>query len=357
MNGIILKQSKVVFNEQEHTYELNGRRLQGITGLIHAVKNLGVYPNADEYTKRYRIPRAGAKGTALHKAIEFYDTTGTQLNEVSLTWHERNDLRTEHKETFEVADGIRNYIAMKQDKGFSTIENEYNVQFGDYASNIDIVIGQGDDIYLADIKTNNLDYYPNGKSGLIEYLSWQLSAYAVMFERQTGLKVAGLIGLWFRDDKHEYWVIDRKSDADVLALLNTKWEMEGDAVRYYNMVDGEKVYVQPMVTTRATTPVQADDVQILTQEELEEMYNLQSYIEARTARLNELKAKLQEGMASRDIKSMDCAFFKASYTPATTSQTFDSARFKAEHKDIYDAYMKTQERKGSIRLTFKKEGE
>ena len=44
-----LKQSAVVFDEATHTYRRGDEALSGITGLIHDVLQLGVYPDANEF--------------------------------------------------------------------------------------------------------------------------------------------------------------------------------------------------------------------------------------------------------------------------------------------------------------------
>ena len=42
-----------------------------------------------------------------------------------------------------------------------------------------------------------------------------------------------------------------------------------------------------------------------------------------------------------------------SYTSAHTAKKFDSTRFKAEHADIYDKYVKERTVKSSIRIKLK----
>ena len=43
-----LKISPVTFDETVHTYRLGDKQLLGITGLIHSILGLGVYPDAEE---------------------------------------------------------------------------------------------------------------------------------------------------------------------------------------------------------------------------------------------------------------------------------------------------------------------
>ena len=79
MSKLVLPQSPVVFEENPHGYWLDGKRLSGITGLIHAILDLGVYPGANEFAKQVAIPRAGHYGTSVHNSIETYDKYGIKV--------------------------------------------------------------------------------------------------------------------------------------------------------------------------------------------------------------------------------------------------------------------------------------
>ncbi len=48
---IEFKKSPVVFDEDSHSYMIGDKRLLGITGLIHSILGLAVYPDADNYMK------------------------------------------------------------------------------------------------------------------------------------------------------------------------------------------------------------------------------------------------------------------------------------------------------------------
>lgn len=220
MNKIQLPASPVVFEENPHGYWLEGKRLSGITGLIHAILDLGVYPDANDFVKQVAIPRAGAYGSAVHKSIELYDEIG-----IKDTKHPAVEVVTKNYGTqvfgpFDVSQELETYIRHKE--GFRPIANEYTISDEEqYASNIDNVwekISTGGD-WLVDTKTNNLDYYHGGKEALKLYLSWQLSIYAFLYERQTGRKVEGLAANWLRHDEGEFWIIERQPDDFVEALL------------------------------------------------------------------------------------------------------------------------------------------
>ena len=109
---------------------------------------------------------------------------------------------------------------MRVNAGYKAFANEYTVSDNEYfASNIDCVWEKADKISLGDIKTTlHLDE---------EYLSWQLSIYAYLFEFQNPLiKVDKLFGIWVRGDKHELVEIPRKPDEEVKKLMEC--EMKGE---------------------------------------------------------------------------------------------------------------------------------
>ena len=76
-----LKQSAVVFDEATHTYRRGEAELSGITGLIHAVLLLGIYPEASDFVKKVQIPKAGYYGTCVHKAIQAWDELGIEMTQ------------------------------------------------------------------------------------------------------------------------------------------------------------------------------------------------------------------------------------------------------------------------------------
>lgn len=158
---IELKQSGVIFNEVDHTYTFLGSLLSGVTSLLHRTLFASKYRGISAEV----LAKAAAYGHNIHEQIELVDTLGV----VSQT------------------PAVQAYLQMKADLKLTTLANEYLVSDEQYiASSIDIVF---DDLTLADIKTTSrLD---------MEYLSWQLSMYAYLFELQNaGLKVPRLLAIW-----------------------------------------------------------------------------------------------------------------------------------------------------------------
>ena len=328
-----LRRSEAVFVENPHGYHLpDGTRLSGITSLIHDVLGLGVYADASDFVLNVAIPMAAAYGTSIHKAIEFYDSTGIK-NVVY------NDERFGE---FNVEEELEGYIANKG--AHTTVANEFLVSYGSYASSIDVIwSADGEDIWLVDHKSNNVDYFPGGRDGLKEYLSWQLSCYAFMFEHQTGKKVAGLKANWLRHSEHELWDIERRPDGEVELLLSVPALENATGGFTYLPTDEVKALARK-------APVKVQHTDILPQEAVMEFAEVLRTAERYKALLDEQKGRLKALMEAHGVKSWDAGEFKASITDASVSKTFDSTRFKKDHPEFYGQYLKESKRSSSITI-------
>lgn len=184
---IELKQSDVIFNEVDHTYTYLGSFLSGVTSLLHRTLFADKYKGISAEV----LAKAAAYGHNIHEQIELVDTLGVESQ----------------------TPAVQAYLQMKEELHLTTLANEYLVSDEQYiASSIDIVF---DDLTLADIKTTSrLD---------MEYLSWQLSMYAYLFEMQNpGLKIPRLLAIWLpkpQYGKPNIIEVPRKSNDALKVLL------------------------------------------------------------------------------------------------------------------------------------------
>ena len=352
------KQSPVVFNEEEHTYHLNGKRLLGITGLIHSVLGLGVYPDANDFVKDVAIPRAGSRGTAVHHAIQTYDTLGimepVQVVRTKFGCKERDNIRYEMIE-WDVTDELENYIAQRE--GSIPLANELTVSDNlRYASQIDNVwlLESTQGIWLVDTKTNNInlyptcgyfqsDYFSSGEEALKEYLSWQLSIYAELFEFENpGMKVEGLACNWLRGKDSALWLIERKPSELVWKLLQTE----------YHFTDNGVVFDIPDLSMFGinTLPAERQQQAIISQEIIDTIATLIAQEKESKAKLDELKKQLRQAMEAHNIKSWDSGKFRATIAADSERTTFDAERFKKDYPDIYEIYTTKKAVKGGFTL-------
>jgi hypothetical protein len=334
-----LKQSEVVFNEEAHTYLRGDEKLSGITSLIHSVLQLGVYPDANEYVRNVQIPKAGYYGTCIHKAIQMYEDIGIEMTKFPEKEHPSAGTLPAQDVSIE----LETYKRLKPKK-LRVIATEFTVSLGMFATQVDSVLADEDDnIYLDDHKSNNLDYYPGGKEGLKEYLSWQLSANAVMFENQTGLKVKGLYADWIRKGDGELWKIERVPDEKVLQLLSTEIlpKPEGGFIYINEAMQVEAAKVEEVKPVVSNSKDLAVPVEITTA--------IANLVKAEKA-AKIMKEKLRELMEANGVTKWECDDFVASISKATTATSFDAKAFEAADPETYKKYLKTTTRKGSFTI-------
>lgn len=299
---IELVKSCVVFNEENHTYMLGDKQLQGITGMI----GRQLFPNKYKDIPEYILKKAAEKGSRIHAQCQFVDTTGFPPESIE----------------------AENYLRERTNAGYKAFANEYTVSDNEFfASNIDCVWEKNDRISLGDIKTTaSLDR---------EYLSWQLSIYAYMFELQNPLiKIDRLFGIWLRGDKSELVPIERKPDDEVKKLLECE-------------IKGEQYHFDALVSTndKMLIPIQLVNTII----DIEEQASYISEVQ------KDYKEKLKTVMSEFGVKSWDSGRLRVSYTPCSTNNSFDTKKFQSEHPELYKKYLKAVTKTDSIRITIREE--
>lgn len=278
-----LNKSRVVFNSEDHTYTLDGRQLSGITSLLDRQLFKDKYSGIPEEVLR----RAAERGTLVHQCCEMAD------------------------EGFPVASKEAvNYLALKARHNLKIEESEYLVSDNEHvASCIDKVYRYDENIFfLGDIKTT----YRLNK----EYVTWQLSIYAYLFEKQNpGAVVASIFAIWLRDDTCQLVELERVPDEMVKTLLwcdanGRQYERQGD-----------------------TTPVLFN-----------EMEGMIVDIEMQLKTLTEQKKTLTEGamkaMVQAGLYSWKGERVSITRKTASTRKAFDKEAFEKDYPGIYEKYVK-----------------
>lgn len=350
------KESPVIFDEDSHSYQLDGKRLLGITGLIHSILGLGVYPEADAYVKDFIIPKAGSRGTAIHHAIQTYDQLG-----IRQTIQTVNTRQGDHYEIMEwdVSQELDNYI--RHLNGFEAVANELTVSDNEkYASQIDNVWRRIDTngIWLVDTKSNNIDLYPlcgyfcanrfnSGVEALQEYLSWQLSIYAELFEAEnSGIKVEGLACNWLRKDKAAFWVIQRKPSELVKELLTTEYIFTDNGPIYFH-------HDPSVFGIRFNLPTPLEECVIIPTDVVDYMAGLLKTVKEAEVKLTEAKTALRAAMSQHGVKKYDFGLFTASLSASSVTGRFNTKQFKEDHPELYEKYVSKITSQGSLTIKLK----
>lgn len=290
---ITLNQSPVIFNELDHTYTLDNKSLNGVTSILNRQLFADKYSGISDEI----LNKAAEYGKGVHESIELYDSLGIGEDE----------------------DAVKSYIKLCQKEGLTRLDNEYLISDNDYvASSIDVVF---DDCSLADIKTtSHLDE---------EYVSWQLSIYAYLFEKQNpDLQANRLLAIWLpkaRYGKPKVVEVSRKPVSEVIRLI------EADKA-------GQQ-YV-PSVASSTEITIANDVVQevIRIERELKELKDKQT----------ELREGLLKQMQDHNIKSFKTDGLSLTRKLATTKTSLDSKMLQEKYPEIYNECLKTSEVKESL---------
>ena len=298
MKTLQLNKSSVVFDQEAHTYHLDGVELSGVTGMLKQMLFADKYAGISDEV----LAKAAQYGTSVHEGVELYETLGA------------DDGSRE----------VQNYRKLKELAGLNFEESEYLVSDNEtIASSIDLVFTDHDGgIWLADIKTTygGLDK---------EYLSWQLSVYAYLFEMANpDYKVKGLLGVWLRHDDCKMDYINRHPDAVVERLIQE--------------------YAQGLECSLSKSGELPAEVHGLA----DAIANMERQIKTITAQRDELKEKMLEVMRENNCDKVDIdGKVLITRVAATTRESLDSKALKADQPELYAKYVKSSPVKESLKIT------
>lgn len=305
---IQLNDSRVVFNKEDHTYELDGKYLSGITEMLQRQ----LFPDEFDGVPEQAIEQAALYGTEVHESIEQFDSSWT------------ND------GTQEVAD----YIKICTSNGLVHERSEYTVTDGmNWASNIDKVFRRGDSTFdLADLKT-----YGTMTVEKMEKARWQLSIYAYLFEILSPNATVGKLYIIHLRCKQK-----NDGSTDHIANLIEVDRIPSEVCKKLLDTDlaGEQ-FENPYSTIPADIAEREQEIRtlMLQKKEAEE-------------RLNELKANILSRMEATQARTWSTENMKLTRKLPSTRSSFDLNRFKGDHPEFdYDAYMKTSTVGSSLLIT------
>lgn len=289
------------FNEDEHRYfREDGKELSGVTGMLKRMLF------KDEYNgiSKDVLMNAANRGHRIHSQIELYDNlgVGTDIPEVA------------------------HYATLIAENNLEVVTSEYLVSDNEYyASAIDKVFHvkgtPENEVVLGDIKTTSKFNR--------EYVSWQLSVYAPLFELMNPtLKVVGLIGLWIREDNYKGSIskiipVDRKPTEVVKELIRCS-------------ISGEEFNVEQMPTYISEN---IDRLLWITE-------TIKSLSEEKEAIVKDILTNMQNDKRDR----IDTGIILFSRKAASTTSRFDSKLFREEHADLYEKYVKVSETAESLNV-------
>lgn len=296
-----LIKSSVLFDKDTHTYTTpEGVRLQGITGIIERQ----LFPDKYSGVPEFVMKRAAERGSFVHEVCELVDDLGID--------HESKE--------------ARNYQKIKESYGLQYEASEYLVSDNEhFASCIDKVYRESDSEFsLGDIKTT----YKLDK----EYVRWQLSIYAYLFERQNpGCKVVRLFAIWLRGSVSELLEVERIPDGIILELLSAE-------------IEGRK-FINPYAVPSVKTDMPL---------KYREMEDSIIEITEQAKYWSERKKELTDGVMKEMVKAGAYSWKGESVSfirkKDSIRRTFDREAFERDYPGVYDKYLVDTPVCGSITL-------
>ena len=304
---IELVDSGVNFNPNDHTYELNGAYLSGITELLQRQLFKNEYANIPKAI----LEQAASYGTSVHQSCEDFDAN----------WY--NDGTQE----------VQDYIQLCQEHSLTHEASEYTVtDFENYASNIDKVFRVTDNTFdLADLKT-----YGKMTPEKLEKARWQLSIYAYFFELQNKkAKTRNLYILHIRNKQKKDGSFDHISELIPVKRIPSEIckELLDTDLR------GEQFQSPYSMPKEISSQEQRIRELILTKEAVEE-------------ELNGIKSQILTEMENRNVKTwITDGGIRLTRKLPTTRTSLNLALLKEEHPEIdYNSYMRESQASGSLTI-------
>ena len=250
------------------------------------------------------MKRAAERGSFVHEVCELVD-----------------DLGIDHE-----SEEARNYQKIKESYGLQYEASEYLVSDNEhFASCIDKVYRESDSEFsLGDIKTT----YKLDK----EYVRWQLSIYAYLFERQNpGCKAVRLFAIWLRGSISELLEVERIHDGIILELLSAE-------------IEGRK-FINPYAVPSVKTDMPL---------KYREMEDSIIEITEQAKYWSERKKELTDGVMKEMVKAGAYSWKGESVSfirkKDSIRRTFDREAFERDYPGVYDKYLVDTPVCGSITL-------
>lgn len=307
MARVKLKDSGVLFDEEQHTYLLGDKYLSGITGMLQRQ----FFPNEFEGIPKDVIDAAAQYGTDVHHSCEDFD----------FSWI--NDGTQE----------VQDYIQICKENNLTHECSEYTVTDGsDWASRIDKVYRVSDDTFdIGDIKT-----YGVMTADKLAKAKWQLSIYAYLFELQNKkAKVNRLFIIHLRNKQKKDGTFDHISEIIFINRIPSEICMDLLATDLRGEQFANPYDIPEEISSQET--------------EIRELMETKSAVEERLA---EIKADILSKMESLDVRTWATQTMRLTRKLPSTRASFNTALFKQEHPDLdYAPYERVSQVASSLTIT------
>jgi hypothetical protein len=304
MARVQLKDSGVLFDEEQHTYLLNDKYLSGITGMLQRQ----FFPDEFEGISKAVLDAAAQYGTDIHRSCEDFDQS----------WI--NDGTQE----------VQDYIQICRENNLTHECSEYTVTDGEnWASRVDKVYRVSENTFdLADIKT-----YGKMTAEKLEKVKWQLSTYKYLFLKvNPKCRVRNLLVIHLRNKMKKDGTFDHIANVIFVDAI------PADII--------EDLLATDLRGEQFVNPFGIPDEYKAQEAEIRELIQTKAEVEER---LSQIKAKILEDMTAKNVKLWATDTMRLTRKLPTTRTAFDLQKFKKDNPDLnYDDYLKESQVSGSL---------
>lgn len=300
-----LVMSPVQFNEDGHTYTLSGHSLQGVTPII-----AWLFPETYKGIPQNVLDAAAEYGSMVHAKCELADSLGIVDS-----------------------DPVRAYMELKEQKGLTTLCNEYLVSDEHrVASKIDVLTTDYD---IIDIKTTSKVH--------IQHVTLQTSIYAWLFERQNDGKTAGqLYCLWL--PKPQY------GQPDIITLQRVPSSICEQIVDLY-FSGAQPIQARALLAAvgfEVSDEKKAGDVPDELESMMDELITISRTMKELQQRESEIKDLVMARMKVDGVDKLGNDLITFTRKAAYERMTVDSTALKKDMPEVFEKYTKVTKVKESI---------
>lgn len=304
---------EILFDDKTHSYFVDGFMTSSVNEILNAVYGSGLEGVPVEF-----VQRAAAKGTLVHGQIADL-IKALKLKKFPQDFEGYfNDKRPEVKYFAQYAERfltIKTYAESEKILFAKT-------PFGNFCGTADLFCGG----VIYDYKTSNT-------ATKAQILHWQkqLSFYFYAY-KQMGRRPLGMVVLHLTEKGCISIPLDYLGD-----------EFVENTVKAYK--EG--------ISLKEEKPAAATELQTVSPTELVQFADLMRQIKVFEAAAKEIKERIKDEMEKRNILSLSIGNVLITCTAASKRRDFDKAKFKAEHPDLYNAYISETPVASSIRIKVK----
>lgn len=286
----------VSFEEETHTYTLNGKELTPVTKFLQQIKVAPDYSGIDEDL----LMRRAQYGKEVHKEIEEWIKFGKVGN--SFEFNMFIDFLTKHD-------------------CFTIVASELLVYDNNYAGTLDLLLYDRDtfDYIVVDIKTTSVIHN--------ESVKWQDSCYQHLLKNAYGINAKRIGVLHLTANDSEYKELTPIKEEQVVYAMNN--------------------YSLPTISG-------VDDMAMVeVTKALKWIAEYKKYISGYQTFIDQFLDKFKDKMEEQSVKKFENDDFKITYVEGSERKSIDSKALKQDYPEIYEKYLKTTKVKPYLKIELK----